>query len=640
VSATLTLVRERESARLRAPENAVLLIGVAGAVAGLGAANGGYFAASWGWSALALLWLALAALALRASVRVTRLELSFVGLVAALVGWIWLSLLWTSDFSATVLEGERGLVLVAASAAILALARTGATRTLVAATLVGITVDCAYALATRLFPSSIGSYDSVAVYRLSTPVGYWNGLGVFAALGIVLALGFAARARAPITRALAGASLLVLVPTLYFTFSRGAWLALAIGLVVLVAFDPRRLQLLVVLLALAPAPVLAVALASHSSALTHQNATLARAAHDGHRLAVALALLALLAAAAVLVVDALEQRLTPPRGARIAFASAVAAVAAALVVVALVEYGSPPTIARKAYHSFVAPPPQSTANLNKRLFNLSGNGRSQLWHVAWRDAQAHELLGSGAGSYTRYYARHRSTTLNVKDAHNLYLETLAELGPLGLALLVTMLGLPLVAAVRNRHARCVPFAAAAYTVYLVHAIVDWDWELAGVTLAALACGWACVLAERDDDAPARELSLAARAASGVALAAVSAVALVGLLGNSALESSDAAMRAGRWQAAEADAHKAIRWTPWSAAGWQRLAEAQLGAGRRAEARRTLQRALAKDRGNWVLWLDLAAATRDQAQITALNEAIRLNPLASEIGPFMSAVLRQ
>src|SRR3712207_6971382 len=45
---------------------------------------------------------------------------------------------------------------------------------------------------------------------------------IFAAMGVLLALGIAARARGPLLRGLAAASLVVLLPTAYFTYSRGA----------------------------------------------------------------------------------------------------------------------------------------------------------------------------------------------------------------------------------------------------------------------------------------------------------------------------------------------------------------------------------------------------------------------------------
>jgi O-Antigen ligase len=296
-------------------------------------------------------------------------------------------------------------------------------------------------------------------------------------------------------RALAAASLLVLVPTLDFTFGRGAWLAAFAGLVVLFALDSRRLQLAAVSVCVLPWPALAVVLASRSHALTRQSSILPQAAHDGHRLAIALLLSAILAAASALLAQLVERNFTFGRTVRIAFAAVLVAVGAGIA-----RYGSPPTIARKAYDSFTSSP-KSTTNLTARLFSLSSNGRTELWHVAWQEVKAHPVLGAGAGSYERYYLVHRTTTVQVQDAHSLYLKTLAELGPLGLALLLAMLALPLVAAVRMRRHPLVPIGCAAYAVFLVHAAADWDWELAGVTLAGLLCRMACLLAGREDREP-------------------------------------------------------------------------------------------------------------------------------------------
>ena len=614
------------------------LIFVGGAVtitAGLAAANGGYFSTSWGWSALALFFATATALLLRDSTRLGRLELVFLCLVTALVGWTWISSAWSIDLSASVLEGQRGLVLIGAVAAVFLLAPARPVRPLLGAVGAATTGISAYALATRLFPGRIGSYDTLAVYRLNTPIGYWNGLGVFAALGAVLALGFAARGARPVTRGVAAASLLVLVPTLYFTFGRGAWLAGFAGLVVLFALDARRLQLAAVALCVLPWPALAVALASRSHALTRQSSILPRAAHDGHRLALELALLAVAAAGAAVAAQQVERRVAVSRRVRLAFTVVLIACVLAALGAGISRYGSPPTIARKAYDSFTSAP-KSTTDLNARLFSLSSNGRTDLWHVAWLEVKAHPVAGGGAGSYARYYLAHRHTTQQVQDAHSLYLETLAELGPLGLALLLAMLALPLVAAVRLRRHPLVPVAAAAYAVFLVHALADWDWELAGVTLAALLCGLACLLAGREEQQPAA-LSSRARVGLGVSAATLGAVALLGLIGNSALGASDSAAAAGNWSSAERHAHAAIRWLPWSAAGWQRLGEAQIGAHDRAAAAHSLRRAIAKDGNDWVIWLDLVAATRGQAQTSALVQASRLNPLSPEIAQVYSAV---
>lgn len=633
-AAGLSAPLSRRGVVAQALERALLPAGAAVAVAGLLAANGGFFPVSWSWGALSCLWACALALVLRTPARPSRLEASFLAAVALLVAWVWISSAWSIDLGQSVWEGERSLVYLAAVAAALALAPRRAVRPLLGGTLAGIAVVCAYALASRLFPGRVGHFDPLAIYRLNTPVGYWNGLGVTAAIGVLLAAGLSLRARARTQRALAALPLPVLVLTLYFTYSRGSWVALAVGLVVLLALDPNRLSTAAGLAALAPAPALVVWLASRSPALTHQNATLAAAKHDGHRIALVLVALALAQAGVALAFGAVRGRRVP-RALRLGWAGLLAACLLAGAGAAVARYGSPVAMARHGYDNFVAPPPANVVDLNNRVFNLSNNGRIDLWKVAWHQADAHLLLGDGAGSYARYYLQHRTTTQNVNDAHSLYLETLAELGVVGLALLAAALALPLVAAVRFRRRRLVPFAAAAYCAYLAHAAIDWDWELAGVTLAALLCGLACVLAGRDEHAPALALRLRW---GGAALAAgLSALTIVGLLGNTALASSQAAAARGSWQAAERHARTAIRWLPWSAAGWQALAEAQLALHDKAAARASLHRALAKDSSNWVLWLDLVGASSGRERAAAVDRAYRLDPLDPALVPYLAAI---
>ena len=80
----------------------------------------------------------------------------------------------------------------------------------------------------------------------------------------------------------------------------------------------------------------------------------------------------------------------------------------------------------------------------------------------------------------------------VLDAHSLYLETLAELGLVGLALLVLALAPPLAAGFRGVD----PAATGGYVAFLIHAGLDWDWELPAVTIAGLACAAALLVRER------------------------------------------------------------------------------------------------------------------------------------------------
>src|SRR5205085_12644181 len=137
----------------------------------------------------------------------------------------------------------------------------------------------------------------IAGYRLATPIGYWNGLGAFCAIGLLLAVGFVVHGRVLAGRVLAGASVVVLIVTMYFTFGRGPWIALGFGVLVAVALDSERLKLVSALLALAPASLSALVLSSRAHALTTATALLGDAARQGHRLLVWLVLLAALSGA-------------------------------------------------------------------------------------------------------------------------------------------------------------------------------------------------------------------------------------------------------------------------------------------------------------------------------------------------------
>jgi hypothetical protein len=149
-----------------------------------------------------------------------------------------------------------------------------------------------------------------------------------------------------------------------------------------------------------------------------------------------------------------------------------------------------------------------------------GENRPRYWRAAWHEYGQHPVLGSGAGTYYIYWLRYRRIASFTRDAHNLYLETLAELGPLGLALVLGTLALPF-AALRGRNDAAVVVPASGYIAFLVHAAIEWDWEQPAVTLAGVMCGAAIVVAARSEHAPA----LSARTRLLVLVGAVALAAL-------------------------------------------------------------------------------------------------------------------
>src|SRR5439155_1300152 len=283
-------------------------------------------------------------------------------------------------------------------------------------------------------------------------------------------------------------------------------------------------------------------------------------------------------------------------------------------------FGGPSGAVRQFSHAA----PSVKADRSRRLFSLSGSSRAQYWHVAWRDYEGHPWLGSGAGSFQRQWLRSRPADLPVLDAHSLYLETLAELGPVGLGLLAALLALPVAAGVIARKQPLAAPAFGGYVAYLVQAAQDWDWELPAVTLAGLGCAVALlILAGREPRPPVGRKARTAGVGAAVLLALV---ALGALAGNQILAAASASLDADEPARAARDARWAKRLVPWSPEPWRLHGEALLSQGDLDGARRDFLTALWKDASDWDSWVDLALVTRGTTQRRAVERAHLLNPL--------------
>ena len=123
---------------------------------------------------------------------------------------------------------------------------------------------------------------------------------------------------------------------------------------------------------------------------------------------------------------------------------------------------------------------------SSRLVSLQSN-RYAYWRVALRAFASEPLHGVGAGGWAVDWLRWRPFAEGAQDAHSLELQTLAELGLVGLALLAAFLAGVGIAA-RAAH-RVAPGAAAGAiagcVVWLAHSPLDWDWEMPAVTLIAV-----------------------------------------------------------------------------------------------------------------------------------------------------------
>jgi O-antigen ligase len=121
-----------------------------------------------------------------------------------------------------------------------------------------------------------------------------------------------------------------------------------------------------------------------------------------------------------------------------------------------------------------------------RLVTLQSN-RYAYWRVAFKAFAAEPIRGVGAGGWSVWWLRYRNVDEFAQDAHSLPLQTLAELGLVGGALLLALFG---GVALAGRDALGIDATRAAgplagCVVYAAHAPLDWDWQMPAVTLVAI-----------------------------------------------------------------------------------------------------------------------------------------------------------
>jgi O-antigen ligase len=250
-----------------------------------------------------------------------------------------------------------------------------------------------------------------------------------------------------------------------------------------------------------------------------------------------------------------------------------------------------------------------------------GHERERYWPVALDAAREHPVAGAGAGTFWQLWLEEREVGLDARDAHGLYVETLGELGAVGLALLLVALAAPVVAALRAPRR---PLLAGAYGAFLVHAGIDWDWELAGVAVAGVLIGCTLLLDARREgeerEIPPRLVAL--WAAGGALLFLAAAVTFPGA---TVLDRALAAEQEGRPVDALHEAERAATLQPWASEPWLVVARTRR-AGGRGDPASAAREGLQRDAHDWRLWLELAQSTTGEERERALERARSLNPL--------------
>jgi hypothetical protein len=447
-----------------------------------------------------------------------------VGLLLAFTALTGLSVVWSVAPDASWQDAGRMLAYSGVFAAAVALAwlAPAGWRALLGGIVLAAVVVCAYALLTKVLPNALTVSHEASFYaRLQEPYGYWNAIGLTAAMGAIGCLWLGARrAGHALLTALAYPAMGLMIVTLMLAYSRGALAALVFGVIAWMCLVPLRLRGARVLVVggVGAAPVVGWDFSRH--ALSSEGISMAARTTAGHQLGVLIGAMLLVLALVGIAIGFFGDRRAPSAGARRAAGIALAALLGLVLLVgagglAAGKRGLTGTISHDL-SSLVNPNAPVPTNTPGRLTAV-GSVRARYWKEALEVFDAHPALGAGAAGYGTARLRYRTQNLDVRQAHGYIPQTLADLGILGMAITLALLIAWMVAAGRSTHpfnrrwrARRSPPSVAwhdepvAYTperigmlamlciviAFGVHSFADWTWYVPGDAFVALLCaGW-------------------------------------------------------------------------------------------------------------------------------------------------------
>ncbi len=566
-------------------------------------------------------------------------------LLGGLVLWTALSLAWSESDERSAIELARVLTYLGVLGLAVVLAAAGRGRQLLNGATAGVAIVVGLALLSRLEPSwfpeqDVGSFipDIELERRLAYPLNYSSGLAVMAGLALPLLLRAAASGITALGRGLAVAMLPIACLVLWLT---GSSLALPLGLIAVAAFlvltDERLKTLGALAIGLAGGGALILA-ASGREALD-RGLESAEALREGDEmLVISLIVCAVAVLAQLALARAVRGRTAPapPRISRRALGWAAAAVVL-VGAVGAVAAGVPGELSDR-WDSFTAAEglDPNDASRGEQVLDVSARGRYQYWQSSIDAFETEPLLGIGPGTFEFWWARggDADAAIFVRNAHSLYLETLAELGLVGFLLVLAFTAFALVTgALRAWRAAPgvrpeVAAAAAGCFVFAAAALVDWVWELAALPVVFMALVAVASVPARTEGALAPEPAatrgpgwLSRLGGVGLCLLALVGISLP-LASAASVEQSREHAAEGDYESALADARDAIDAEPYAAT--PRIQEAVVleRLGRFGEAVAAAREATEREPTNWRMWLVLSRLEARNGDAEAAVEAFR------------------
>jgi hypothetical protein len=420
--------------------------------------------------------------------RLDRAGLACVVLLAGLVVWMGLSVVWSVAPDRSWDYANRGLVYLAFL--VIGLIVGAAERRAVQWAAVGLAgllgAVMVWALAGKVIPSLFP--DGARIARLREPIGYWNGLAFLAAMAFPLGLWLAVRREHHrILRSAAVVLLFLSAVTLLLTYSRGGVVVALVTLAAYIALTPLRVEAIAALVISMP-PAIALAFWAFSEpGLVENLQPYDDRVRAGAFFGVFLVLGAALVGAAAYFVAGRDERWRPRFRWNLSGPRLAGGAAAALVLVVLAASGGHPVDWVRDGFSEFTNPASGAGSGPGRLGNVSSNSRWTWWKEAWTMFEDDPVGGTGAASFAIARRPIRTNTTVATEPHNLALQFLGEAGIVGFLLFggaVVAAGLGVIRTIRRLYAADAAAATAlsvALLAYLLHALIDYDWDFVALT---------------------------------------------------------------------------------------------------------------------------------------------------------------
>jgi len=490
---------------------------------------------------------------------------------------------------------------------------------------------CVVSLATRLRPDLFPIPPNMSPNRLAYPLTYWNALGLFGVIGLILGVYFASSTREPRpVRVLGTATLPLFCVTVLLTYSRSAIILGAVGLI-LFALLARPRGLLGALIAGGTTSAFMIA-ETYQAKLISNAIVSPGAIGQGRHLTTSLLVASAAAALARVPLLELDTRLAnismssrKRHNARILLALTCGVAALGLGVAFSGQ------IAHQWNNFTKQDSPLGNSDVRQRINDISVATRLPEWKMAIQSFDTSPLHGLGAGTFPIDYYRLRPSGGVALQAHSIYLEAMAELGLAGLLAIVTVVALLIGACfMRSRRASRSLWIALGVMglVWAVHAGADWDWEMPAVTLPVFALAGAG-LARRGSRRRLRpHYEIPLRVAVALAAMVAVVVAVRTTVSDEHLDRAVAAFNAGNCPAAVAESRATISAVSARAQPYQIMALCDVVLRDPAPAVALMNEAVARDPQNWLYQysLAIAQAAAGQDPHPALSRAEALDPM--------------